>query len=1182
MLTTSFFSRVRGIRSIARGAVGIKETSKRNSGGACPALAVVAFLLPLLVSAAVAQSTTGSVYGQITDQSGAVVVGARVTALNSATGVSYPGRSDTVGNYTVFNLLPGVYDVTVEQDGFESTVIKNVRIVIDQKQLLNFRLKVGAVAAVATVTAAPTMLQTQSAETGDVIQSHDILNLPLQGRNFYSLTGLAAGVTSGAGNTNTFNFAMNGQREYANSIQIDGVESTSNRTQDITATPSVDAVEEFKVATSSFSAEFGSSAGGEVSIQTKSGSNQWHGDAYEFFRPNFTAAKDYGIYGNYIPPSILKQHNYGGTLGGPIVKNKTFFFVSYEGVHQSSAANYIDSVPPINQIKVLPDGSVDLSGLIDPLAGQNGVPAGQVIPIFDPQVSFQNYGGFAQQFPGNVIPASEVSTAGLNTLLHFFPKPNVTGSDNGWFKNYLVSAPDKTISKVADARLDQNFSDNDRLSVVFHYNYGTIYDAGPYGNNATVPNAGDNDFGNNQESGAQEYAVSEIHLFSTRFFNEARFGYTNYYLNQYPLLQGQNLANQYGMANVSVPGFPATYSYPYVQLYSGYFTGGSSYKPFYIRDRNWQLSDSVTLSGVGKHEFKFGGDFRRLNSYPNFSLFPTGYQYYGAYFSPSTSDPTFGYFNPYAWFPNGGSDISDLLVGVPFVTDVGLQLTNPHTRSWEMHFFGTDTYRVTPRLTLTYGLRYEFQAPYTEANNQAANYDPKTDSMLLAGRGGNSAGLMNSRWNNFAPRVGFAFQVTPKTVLRGGYGLFYSPENDAREDILTKNYPFAELSSYENYYYLGPCQVTTQNPVCNGTYNYQLDQGIPRNTTVAIPSGASSIPTASIPQGALLTSYYVNPTMKTGYAEQYNLALQRELGSNFTLEAAFVGMKSHHLSYEIGDVNFDLATGSDGLLTPNLGKIQALTDLGWSEYDSLQVKLTKRVSKNLNFLANYTYSHNIDNGPSPFNLGQNSDYPQNPYDLNAEVASADNDVRHNFVFSGLYQLPIGRGQKFFANWGRVEQFMLGGWQLNGILALHTGNPVNVVRGAALNTCPGVRPDLVGDPNGTPPPAPNGSGPAAAPDRGYYAFNVAAFSVPSTLTGCTPGTAARNMITGPGFASADASIFKEFGIKEDIKLQARFEVFNITNTPHFGNPDGVITDGTFGQLTRAGQMRVVQLAAKLIF
>jgi hypothetical protein len=940
-------------------------------------------------------------------------------------------------------------------------------------------------------------------------------------------------------------------------------------------TPSVDAVEEFKVATSSFSAEFGKSAGAEVSIQTKGGSNQWHGDLYEFFRPNFTTAKNYGFLGIKTPPSILKQHNYGGTLGGPIRRDKTFFFVSYEGTHQNNAADGVFNTLPMSQIKPLPDGSVDLSGLIDPLAGGYGVPAGQVIPIFDPQVSFTNYGGFSQQFPGNIIPASQVSKAGLNTVLNFFAQPNLAGDHNGWFNNYQFHYPLTFRKKQADARLDHNFSQKDRLSAVFHYNDSQELDENIYYGHTVVPGADDTDFANKQDSAAQSYSVSEMHLFSSRFLNEARFGYTRYSLNQFSLLSGHDYSTQYGMGNVALPGFPATDAYPYLQLYSGYFTGGSSYKPLLLQDHNLQFTDNLILSSVGKHELKFGGDFRRLNAFPFFTIFPTGYQYYGAYFSPSTSDPTFGYFNPYAWFPNGGSDISDLLTGLPFVTYIGLQLTKPHTQSWEMNYYVQDTYKVNPRLTLNYGVRYEYQSPYNDANNNASNYDPKTDSFLLAGRGSNSPGLVNSRWTNFSPRFGVAFQAYPKTVLRGGFGLFYTPENDGREDILARNYPYSNLSQYENYYYFGPCNTNVQ-PYCDGIYNYQLDQGIPRNTSLNIPSGASSIPSASIPnkQGPLLTSYYINPRMKTGYSANYNVSVQQQLGADFAFDLAYVGSRGRRLSYLIGDVNFNPLDGKEDRITTNLGKIQGMTDVGLSGYNSLQAKLTKRVSRNLNFLATYTWSHSIDNGPSPFNLGNNSNFPQDAYNLKSEIASSDTDIRHNFTFSGLYRLPVGRGQKFFGDWGKVPEFLLGGWQLNGILFLRSGTPVNVVRGASISTCPGVRPNLVGNPNGPPPPQPS---PGAPP---YY-FNVAAFSN-SGLTGCTPGTAGRNLIRGPAFQSVDASIFKEFGFAERYKLQTRLEVFNVTNTPHFGNPDGVVTDGTFGELTKPGQMRVLQLAAKFIF
>jgi hypothetical protein len=1013
-------------------AQGVPATrSERFSQAAWPL--AVALLILLLCSIATAQSTSGSVYGQITDQSGAVVIGARVGALNQATGVAYPGSSDGQGNYTVFNLLPGVYSVRVEKEGFDSAAIKDVRIVIDQKQLLNFQLKVGTVGEVETVTGAPTMLQTESTETGDVIQSHDILNLPLLGRNFTDLVGLSAGVTTAGGSINSFSYSISGQREYANSIQIDGVEATTNRSGDITAVPSVDSVEEFKVATSGYDAEFGRSAGGVVSIQTKGGTNKWHGSAYEFFRPNFTTAKDYGFNGAAVPPSIYKQHNYGGTFGGPIIKDKTFFFLSYEQLYNANAYNYVYAVPPISQIKVNPDGSVDLRGLLDPFSGKQ-------IPIYDPAVSAACYGGCFQQISyngvNNVIAPNRVSKAGLNTLLNFFPKPNRTGTSNGWYNNFAVHSPTTTHSRSADARLDQSFTSKDRLSVVFHYNDGDNLVTDPFHGATPVPGAGDADQANNQTNSDQEYAITETHLFNTRFINEVRVGYTRYNLAQFSVLSGHDYSTQFGMGNIAVPGYASTDAYPYIFLGAGYLTGGSTYKPLYFNDRNLQIADNLILSGIGRHEFKVGADYRRLNSYPNFSLFPTGFQYYGGAYFSMTSDWSYASplddFSGATLYGTGGNDVADLLMGLPVDVYMGLQLTNPHTQSWEMNYYAQDTFKVTPRLTLNYGLRYEFQAPYAEANNNASNYVPGSDpttggQILLAGRGGNSRGLVDARWDQFAPRVGLAFQINPKTVLRGGWGLFYSPENDAREDLLTKNFPFAIQQQWNNIPYNGPCTVPPQS-ACDGSYYYQIDQGAPRITTVPIPPGASRIAASSvptlIPNGNSETTFYVNPKMKTGYSESFNVALQRELGSNFTLEAAFVAARGHHLSYEVGDLNMNNTKQKDGLIDANLGQIQGLTDLGWSEYNSLQVKLTKRVSRNLNFLANWTYGHAMDNGPAPFDLGHvNSDNPQNPYDLNAEIASSDFDVRHSFNFSGLYHLPFGRGQKLFGNWGRTEEFV---------------------------------------------------------------------------------------------------------------------------------------------------------------
>jgi hypothetical protein len=1190
MLTTRFCSSGIDARSIARATVGCGAILRRVSQLVWLSLGVAAVLISFSASTAVAQSTTGSVYGQITDQTGAVIVNAGVTATNSATGVTYHAASDASGNYTVFNLPPGIYNLTAEQQGFQSTVLKDVRIVIDQKQLLNLHLKVGAEATVETVTAAPTMLQTASAETGDVIQSHDILNLPLLGRNFTDLTALSAGVTQAGGSINSFSFSISGQREYANSIQIDGVEATTNRSGDITALPSVDSVEEFKVSTSGYDAEFGRSAGGIVSIQTKGGTNKWHGSAYEFFRPNFTTAKDYGFNGNHVPPSILKQHNYGGTFGGPIVKDKTFFFVSYEQLYNANAYNYVYAVPPINQITVNPDGSVDLTKLVDPFSGNQ-------IPIYDPAVSASCYGGCYQQISYNgmlnVIPPDRVSQAGLNTLLNFFPKPNLTGTSHGWYNNFAVHSPTTTHSKSADARFDQTLTGKDRVSVVFHYNNGDNLVTDPFHGASPVAGAGDADQANNQTNDDQEYSITETHLFNTRFINEARVGYTRYNLAQYSVLSGHDYSSQFGMGNIAVPGYASTDAYPYIFMGAGYLTGGSTYKPLYFKDRNLQIVDNLILSGIGKHELKFGADYRRLNSYPNFSLFPTGFQYYGGAYFSMTSDWSFtsplNDFSGATLYGTGGNDVADLLMGLPIDVYMGLQLTNPHTQSWEMNYYAQDTYKVSPRLTLNYGIRYEFQAPYTEAHNYASNYvpnpsDPATGGqIILAGRGGNSRGLVNSRWNQFAPRFGLAYQIDSKTVLRGGWGLFYSPENDAREDLLTKNLPYAIQQQWNNIPYLGPCFATPQS-TCDSyggsSYFYESDRGIPRLTSVPIPSGASSIPTSTLtatpplfPNANSETTFYVNPKMKTGYSESFNVALQRELGANFTLETAFVAARGHHLSYEVGDFNMDFKAQADGLIDANLGQIQGLGDLGWSEYNSLQVKLTKRVSKNLNFLANWTYGHSMDNGPAPFDLGHiNSDNPQNPYDLNAEIASSDFDVRHSVNFSGLYHLPFGHGQRFLGNGGRAEELLLGGWQLNGILGMRSGTPVNVIANGGSKACPGVRPDLVGDPTIS-----KGSRTLAK-----Y-FNTAAFA-PNPAGGCVPGDTGRNLLTGPGFVNADLSLFKDFALTETARLQTRFEFFNATNSPHFANPNPDLSQSsTFGSITRTyGNMRIVQVAAKIIF
>jgi hypothetical protein len=436
-----------------------------------------------------------------------------------------------------------------------------------------------------------------------------------------------------------------------------------------------------------------------------------------------------------------------------------------------------------------------------------------------------------------------------------------------------------------------------------------------------------------------------------------------------------------------------------------------------------------------------------------------------------------------------------------------------------------------------------------------SNFDPTTGDILVAGVAGNSDALLQARKDNFSPRFGFDYLLTPKTVIRGGYGINYSPENDGREDFLTKNLPFATQTSISNNVYAGP------------PFAYQDDIGVTRNTTITIPSGGRIDP-STLPDGNLVTTYYVNPKMKTGYSQMFNVTVQRQLGSSLSLEAGYVGSLSHRLSYQLGDINYQNVLYSD------LGQIQELTDLGDGNYNSLQVKFTKRESRNLSFLLSYTYSHNLDNGAAPFDAGVNNDLPQNPNNLRAEWASADDDVRQNMVFSGLYRLPIGHGQHFFSGWSRPAELALGGWQINSILKMRSGTPINVVDEPDPKSPTNFRPNLVGNP----------TLPRGKRTLGEY-FNTAAFAENMDSSGnIIAGDAGRNILTGPGYINLDFSLFKEFAITERYRLQTRLETFNALNTPHFNNPGGNETDQTnFGVIAGTnGQNRVFQIAAKFLF
>lgn len=1123
-------------------------------------LSRVAVLLVVLLGFSrviLGQSSSGSIRGHVVDPSGAGVAGAKVAVRNQTTGVTQATETEGGGVYSVSHLIPGIYAVSASKDGFKTLTKSDLDLNLDQQIDLDLQLALGAVSDSVTVSAETPVLQTHSVDTGQVIESREITDLPLADRNFKDLFFLTAGVNHGSGG-NSDNLSVSGQREFSNSVVLNGVEVTSNRNNNTGVTPSVDALQEFKVVTSAYSAEFGRASGGVILLQTKSGTNDIHGDAYLFYRPKQTAAQDYFS----TTPSNLHHDNFGGTVGGPILRNKTFFFVSYEGNRLGSNDTFIDSVPPTNQITFLPNGDADLTKLVDPYTGNQ-------VPIFDPLFYAQNF--YSQQFctqePGsatctpNIIPANRISAAGKAVLQNFFPAPLYPGIDNGWFNNSLYNSPYNYHGDNVDVRVDHTLTGKDQLAGEYHlarYNY-TLGD--PYGGQIPVVGGGGTDTGTNTHSQDQTFSIGETHTFSPQVVNEFRFGYINFSLSQLSLLNGQDTANQFHVGNVNLSGFPATTGFPYVYLGTGYTTGGSTYQPLTFLDRNYQFIDTVSVS-KGKHQFKFGGEFRKLTSHPYFSLFPTGYQYYASYGSSFTSDPTYSYYDPNAAFANGGADLADLLLGIPYTVNIGLQLTNPVTKSWELHGFFLDEWRLSTHFSLFCGVRYEYQNPYYEENNNYSNYDPKTNMILLAGRGGNSDALLNADKNNFAPRVGFAYQINSKTVLRAGYGVYYSPENDAREDVLTKNYPFSNQQLYFNniYNYYG----------AGGFPSYTLDTGVPRDTTVHIPSGASSIDPATIANSTSQSIYYVDPNLRTGYSQLYNITLQREVMPNMSLDIAYVGAQARKLPYAVGNINVNDA------VSKQLGHIEAQYSEGNSSYNSLQVKVNKHYSNNLSFLLAYTYAKSIDNGPAPFDLGQNHQAPQNPYDLGAEIADSNNDIRHNVTGSFDYGLPFGRNRRFLSNINHAEQYVLGGWHFTSIVTIHSGLPYNVVQNGNNPNFPGLRVDLVGNPNL--------SHPTVGPGGQY--FNPAAFALPTCVKPATEcaGDLGRNAFDGPGFLDWDAALLKDFPLTERMKMQFRFETYNVTNTPSFANPNSDLTQrATFGKITSTySTPRELQFALKLNF
>ncbi|HEY2931327.1 MAG TPA: TonB-dependent receptor [Acidobacteriota bacterium] len=1097
-------------------------------------------ILALLGCAAAlnAQVTTGTILGTVADPSGAVIPGASVTATHVETGISRATVTDDSGSYVLANLPIGTYRVTAELPGFKVAASGPFRLVVDQKLRSDFALALGEVTETVQVRGiGATLLQTDQHDINQIIQEKEIRGLPLNGRDFFSLLLLSNGVqdtsTDQGGATTNVTFSINGMRPESNSVTLDGIEMSSIRESDVDMRPNLDAVSEFKVLTSAFSAEYGHTAGGVISIQSKGGTNEFHASLFEFLRNDaFNAAN---FFRNPVNPgkAPLRQNQFGGTAGGPIKKNKTFFFVDYQGYRLSRINEGFARVPEA----AFRDGDFSALlakgvGIYDP-ASPNGADQ-----FRDPsRATSANPQGL------NIIPRSRFNSFG-HYLLNAVALPNLP--DNFPLGNHFVRQRRHVWQNEAGTRIDHSFSKSDTMFVRYRWSDSLLNDSdslsrtdggpspgigGGYGDEGRgIPQGGTHRDRNNN------LAISEVHVFSPKLLNEARFGFHKYHLDVIAHAYQQNLAEKFGLKGVNdgslFSGLPAIYLNDYNNI------GTDDFKPLFFVESSMQFNDNVTYNLTG-HTLKFGFEYRPRTENNYYALFPSGaFYFYGVKSSKSESFV-------------GGHELADLLLGYPWFSWRGRRFGSPELKDRQYGFFLQDDWKVSDRLTLNLGLRYEYASPFFSPNNEISLYDIQQKKLLIPGRDGVSRYIIDPDKNNWAPRVGFAYQVNKKTTVRGGLGLFYDPATAFRDDVKF-NPPSYRQYTLDNFYGGGPTWFFFQTPP-----PFPDPGDLPRGYDI----------------------FSVARDFKIGYSEQYSLAIQRELPFKMLFEAAYVGSQAHKLPFRF---NYNKPfPGSPTKPAPELGEINEVRNVGDMSYNSGQFKLERRFSQEFFFLTSYTWSKSIDNvGSSLARAGTNGGV-QNIFDLRANRSVSDYDIPHRLSFSYVYELPFGRGKQLLSGSNPVLTALLGNWQTTGVFAASSGLPATVVVSRNSQVRGGTgRPDLVGDPN-----LPDSE---RGPDRW---FNIAAFKAPPAGRN---GNAGRNIVRGPGYFNFDLGLMKSFYLREQTRVQFRTEFFNLTNTPHFALPVMAMDDSSFGKITHTRNSvnfgstatsyanRMIQFAVKLEF
>ncbi len=1069
-------------------------------------LVVVVMCTLAACSTLTGQFQFGSVNGLVSDPSHAPVPDARVEIRSKTTNAAQQMTTSASGEYTFASLPPDQYSVTVTRSGFR-TATRSFQLSVDQRLQADIALEIGNVSDKVTVSAETPLLETASSEVGDVREQKQVADLPLNSRNFTQLVDLAPGVnnrgtssnsvlqgyTSGRG---TNGAVINGAPPEGIVYMFDGVQSMDNDAGDIIFFPPVDAIQEFKVQTSSAAAAYGGGAG-VINVDFKSGTNQFHGVAYEFVRNSWFDAKNYfDSQANPIPPFRLNQ--FGFNIGGPVWipkvfngKDKLFFFGDYEGKRVYQAQTFISTVP----IPAFRTG--DFSSLLPKTI------------IYDPR------GNGHTPLPNNIIPASAIDPTSAK-LMALYPAQNMPGATN----NYLYNPGQQTTVNQYDFRFDYRSGASTFFGRASHENPVTVtpgyLPAPAVGGGPSRPG--------NTEVPAWQGVIGYGRSISPTLYYEARVGYSRMVEYIVDEDSGQlTLAQSLGIPNANLNGAGGLTN---ISISGGTVGLGDGSGSLAKVNNNYEYSQA--LSWVkGKHEFKFGGSVMSRR----FSFFSPTYPVGQMVFSGAYT----------------GNGLADFLFGRPISSDIDI------TRFFSLHRYMSnvyvqDTWRITPKLTLNYGLRDDFVTPWTERHNLLAGFVPTGGGTLVpvgtAPYSGNS--VTEGRSTNFGPRAGLAYNVAPNTVIRAGFGIFYSYAMQTSNDSPAKNPPFS-----------GSLQAS------NNASDF--------NDALPISAGFPAARPALFPIAGLGWIYYPYD-FKTQGAYEWNFNIQRQLRGNMVVSVAYVGEKGTHI---LVTDNINEALPGPGAVAnrrpyPNLGDGTAVGPWGDSEYHSLQATFQRRLSTGLSFLGAWTWSHSIDDSS-----GTGSETVQTPYALYLNRGNSTFDVRQSLVLSWTYELPFGKGKTFLKDAHGPLELLAGGWQLNSIDTFQTGTPFTMTMAtSALNAGSGIQwPNVIGQ------------GKLSNPTIHEW-FNTAAYASPGLYT---YGDEGRNALYGPGTRQLDLSAFKNFHFTRDeaMRLQFRAEVFNIFNTPQFNNPSTSIGSSTVGTITSAGQpplfqrtSREIQLALKL--